>query len=179
VNNAVFTSDDTAWLDTLIAALEQRGLNAYAFYGPRQQKDLFFQATHAPTPGTQNGVKRIADVIINAALVFNPTERKAELERIGVPVLQTMPALAMDAAQWAQSRDGLALSDVAYYYTPSELSGMVDALLITARPENRGAGADGVANRPGGRQGRRTGPPAGYAACPAPRGDDRLQLPAR
>ena len=138
VNNAVFTSDDTAWLDTLIVALEQRGLNAYAFYGPRQQKDLFFQATHAPTPGAPNGVKRIADVIINAALVFNPTERKAELERIGVPVLQTMPALAMDAAQWAQSRDGLALSDVAYYYTPSELSGMVDALLITARHAKTG-----------------------------------------
>ena len=139
VNNAVFTSDDTAWLDTLIAALEQRGLNAYAFYGPRQQKDLFFQATHVPTPGVPNGVERIADIIINATLVFNPTERKAELERIGVPVLQTLPALAMDAAQWAQSRDGLALGDVAYYYTPSELSGMVDAVLITARNPKTGA----------------------------------------
>ncbi len=138
VNNAVFTSDDTAWLDTLIAALEQRGLNAYAFYGPRQQKDLFFQATHVHTPGAPRGVERMADVIINAALVFNPTERKAELERIGVPVLQTLPALAMDAAQWVQSRDGLALSDVAYYYTPSELSGMVDAVLITARNPTTG-----------------------------------------
>lgn len=87
VNNAVFTSDDTAWLDALIAALEQRGLRAYAFYGPRQQKDLFFQATHVPTPGVPDGVRRMADIIINAALVFNPTDRKAELERIGVPVL--------------------------------------------------------------------------------------------
>ena len=130
INNAVFTSGDTPWLDTLIAALEQRGLRAHAFYGPRQQQDLFYQATHRPTPA---GPERIADVIINSALVFNPTERKAELVRIGVPVLQTMPALAMDAAQWAQSKDGLALSDVSFYYTPSELSGMVDATLITAR----------------------------------------------
>ena len=132
VNNAVFTSDDTAWLDTLIAALEQRGLQAYAFYGPRQQKDLFFNATHHDS-------QRIADVLINAALVFNPAARKAELERIGIPVLQTMPALAMDAAQWAQSRDGLALSDVSYYYTPSELAGMTDAMLITARNSQTGA----------------------------------------
>ena len=132
VNNAVFTSDDTPWLDALIAALEQRGLRAYAFYGPRQQKDLFFNATHV------NG-NRLADVLINAALVFNPTERKAELERIGIPVLQTMPALAMDAAQWAHSKDGLALSDVSYYYTPSELAGMTDALLITARNPQTGA----------------------------------------
>ncbi|MGH8803578.1 MAG: cobaltochelatase subunit CobN [Polaromonas sp.] len=139
VNNAVFTSDDTPWLDALIAALEQRGLRAYAFYGPRQQKDLFFQMTHVQAPGGLNGVQRIADVIINSALVFNPSERKAELERIGVPVLQTMPALAMDAAHWAQSKDGLALSDVSYYYTPSELSGMVDAMLITARDAKTGA----------------------------------------
>ncbi|WP_421955541.1 cobaltochelatase subunit CobN [Polaromonas sp.] len=135
VNNAAFTADDTHWLDTLITALEQRGLRAYAFYGPRQQKDLFFAMTHVQTSA---GPRRIADVIINSALVFNPTERKAELERIGVPVLQTMPALAMDAGQWAQSRDGLALSDVAYYYTPSELSGMVDAMLITARDGKTG-----------------------------------------
>ena len=136
VNNAVFTSDDTPWLEALIHALEQRGLRAYAFYGLRQQKDLFYQATHV---STAVGQQRMADVIINSALVFNPTERKAELERIGVPVLQTMPALAMEAAQWAQSKDGLALSDVAYYYTPSELSGMVDALLITARNAKTGA----------------------------------------
>ena len=63
VNNAVFTSDDTPWLDALIAALEQRGLRAYAFYGPRQQKDLFFNATHVDG-------QRLADVLINAALVF-------------------------------------------------------------------------------------------------------------
>lgn len=133
VNSAVFTSDDTAWLDSLIAALEQRGLRAYAFYGPRQQKDLFFQMTHSASG------QRRADVLINAALLFNPTERKAELERIGIPVLQTMPALAMDASQWQESREGLAASDVAYYYTPSELAGMVDALLITARDARTGA----------------------------------------
>ncbi|WP_237288492.1 cobaltochelatase subunit CobN [Variovorax sp. PAMC 28711] len=136
VNNAVFSSDDTGWLDQLIGTLEQRGLGAYAFYGPRQQKDLFFGMTHANTGAAP---RRVADLVINAALVFNPTERKAELERIGVPVLQTMPALAMDAAQWAASKDGFAQSDVASYYTPSELAGMVDAMLITARDPVSGA----------------------------------------
>lgn len=133
VNPAVFTSDDSAWLDALIAALEQRGLRAYAFYGPRQQKDLFWRMTHNP-----QGQRR-ADVLVNAALVFNPTERKAELERIGIPVLQTIPALAMDTDQWEQSREGLAQSDVAYYYVPSELSGMVDAMLISARDARTGS----------------------------------------
>ncbi|RSZ35228.1 MULTISPECIES: cobaltochelatase subunit CobN [unclassified Variovorax] len=126
INSATVTSDDTGWLDALIASLEQRGLRAYAFYGPRQQKDLFFRMTHA-------GERRVADAIVNASLVFSPNERKAELERIGVSVLQTLPSLAMDATQWAQSRDGLAQTDIAAYYSPSELAGMTDPMLVSAR----------------------------------------------
>ncbi|MET3494923.1 cobaltochelatase subunit CobN [Variovorax boronicumulans] len=129
INSATVTGDDTAWLDRLIATLEQRGLRAYAFYGPRQQKDLFFRMTHAAGADEQ----RVADLIVNASLVFSPNERKAELERIGVPVLQTLPSLAMDAAQWAQSKDGLAQTDIASYYSPSELAGMTDPMLVSAR----------------------------------------------
>jgi hypothetical protein len=72
-------------------------------------------------------------LIVNASLVFSPNERKAELERIGVPVLQTLPSLAMDATQWAQSKDGLAQTDIAAYYSPSELAGMTDPMLVSAR----------------------------------------------
>ncbi|WP_307685225.1 cobaltochelatase subunit CobN [Variovorax boronicumulans] len=129
VNSATVTGDDTGWLDTLIGALEQRGLRAYAFYGPRQQKDLFFRMTHAA--GGEG--RRVADLIVNASLVFTPNERKAELERIGVPVLQTLPSLAMDAAQWTASKDGLAQTDIAAYYSPSELAGMTDPMLVSAR----------------------------------------------
>ena len=129
INSATVTGDDTGWLDRLVGALEQRGLRAYAFYGPRQQKDLFFRMTHAA--GTDE--RRVADLIVNASLVFGPNERKAELERIGVPVLQTLPSLAMDATQWAQSRDGLAQADIASYYSPSELAGMTDPMLVSAR----------------------------------------------
>ena len=126
INSATLAGDDTGWLDALIASLEARGLRAYAFYGPRQQKDLFFRMTH-------DGAQREADAIVNASLVFSPNERKAELERIGVPVLQTLPSLAMDAAQWARSRDGLAQTDIAAYYSPSELAGMTDPMLVSAR----------------------------------------------
>ena len=131
VNVATLTSDDTGWLDRMIRSLEQRGLRAYAFYGPRQQKDLFFRMTHAT--GADGRARRGVDVIVNAALVFNPNDRKAELERIGVPVLQTLPAAAMDADQWARSTEGLAATDIAYYYSPSELAGMTDAMLVSAR----------------------------------------------
>jgi cobaltochelatase CobN len=132
INSATVTGDDTGWLDALIASLERRGLRAYAFYGPRQQKDLFFRMTHA-------GDRRVADAIVNASLVFSPNERKAELERIGVPVLQTLPSLAMDATQWAQSKDGLSQTDIAAYYSPSELAGMTDPMIVSARDAAAGA----------------------------------------
>lgn len=137
VNVATLTSDDTSWLDRMIRSLEQRGLRAYAFYGPRQQKDLFFRMTHAT--GADGSARRKVDVIVNAALVFNPNDRKAELERIGVPVLQTLPAGAMDADQWARSTEGLATTDIAYYYSPSELAGMTDAMLVSARDAATGS----------------------------------------
>jgi cobaltochelatase CobN len=137
VNVATLTSDDTDWLDRMIRSLERRGLRAYAFYGPRQQKDLFFRMTHAT--GADGSVRRRVDVIVNAALVFNPNDRKAELECIGVPVLQTLPAGAMDADQWARSTDGLAPTDIAYYYSPSELAGMTDAILVSARDAATGS----------------------------------------
>ena len=133
VNGAVFTSEDTDWLDSLIAALQRRGLRAYAFFGPRQNPNLFFEMTRRA-----GGEQPIADLMINAALVFKPNERKAEFDRMDMPVIQTLPALAMDQSQWRASAEGLALVDISYYYTSSELAGMIDPLLISARDPQSG-----------------------------------------
>jgi len=127
VNSAVFTSDDTNWLDHMIEALEKRGMQAFAFFGPRQNANLVYDMTRNPNEPNRS----IASVLINAALVFKPNERKAELDRIGIPVLQTLPSLAMNQEQWQASAEGLALSDISYYYTSSELAGMIDPLLIS------------------------------------------------
>ena len=134
VNHAVFTSDDTDWLNQLIDELESQGLKAYAFFGPRQNANLFFEMTRMP-----DGETSMASLMINAALVFKPNERKAELERIAIPVLQTLPSLAMDESQWQASAEGLSLVDISYYYTSSELAGMIDPLLITARDSGSGS----------------------------------------
>ncbi len=133
VNSAVFTSDDTAWLDRLISAIESRGLKAYAFFGPRQNTNLFYEMTRGPDQD-----QAMASLLINAAMVFKPNERKAELDRIGIPVLQTIPSLAMNQAQWLASAEGLAILDISYYYTSSEMAGMIDPMLISARDTQTG-----------------------------------------
>ncbi|MCG8651784.1 MAG: cobaltochelatase subunit CobN [Pirellulales bacterium] len=130
INLATLAADDTEWLDALMAALAGRGLNAYAFYGPRRNRQRISQMTGYQEDGR---TIRLADLVINAALVFQPQQTKAELDRRGIPVIQTLPSLDRDAEQWAASDDGLPFANIAYYYASSELAGMVDPTLIAAR----------------------------------------------
>lgn len=130
INPITLSSGDTEWLDVLIESLASHGVNAYAFYGPRKNDNRFTELTCVKKGGK---LVSLAELIINAALVFRPQQRKMELDAIGVPVIQTLPALAVDKAQWRESSDGLALVDMSYYYASSELAGMVDPVLMTAR----------------------------------------------
>lgn len=135
INPSTLSSGDTVWLDALIHSLANHQVNAYAFYGPRKNDNRFTELTCVRR---DESLVPLADLIINAALVFRPQQRKLELDAIGIPVIQTLPALAVDKAQWRASEDGLALADMSYYYASSELAGMVDPILITARDANTG-----------------------------------------
>ncbi|QEG38206.1 cobaltochelatase subunit CobN [Roseimaritima ulvae] len=135
INPAVLSASDTQWLDALIAALADQQINAYAFYGPRSNAQRFTQLTCFED---DENLTPAVDLTINAALVFRPQQRKTELDAVGVPVLQTLPALGASAEQWRSSKDGLSLADISYYYASSELAGMVDPILINARNEANG-----------------------------------------
>ncbi|MEM9659552.1 MAG: cobaltochelatase subunit CobN, partial [Planctomycetota bacterium] len=150
INLATISSCDTAWIDRLIESLRERGLASYAFYGPRKRHDRFTRMT-CLREGDQ--LVAIPELIINAALVFRPQDRKKELESIGVPVLQTLPSRRRSVEQWQSSQDGLALDDISYYYASSELAGMIDPVLVSARHqvtqslEPIGSQMDAVADR--------------------------------
>ncbi|MEM9367944.1 MAG: cobaltochelatase subunit CobN [Planctomycetota bacterium] len=150
INRATVSACDTAWLDALIDALRSRGLSSYAFYGPRQEPDRFTRMTCRVGDAR---VEPIVDLIINSVLVFRPQDRKQELDRIGVPVLQTMPSMNRSLSQWRQSADGLPLADISYYYASSELAGMVDPVLLSARHAEKKSldpiamQVDGIADR--------------------------------
>ncbi len=136
IHRLTISSDDTAWINAVISALEERGISAYAFFGSGRNPNLFAEMTCLDgAAATQPAV----DLIINATLVFRSQQRKAELERIGIPTLQTLPALSMTEAEWRASADGLALSDISFYLSSSELAGMVDPVLVTARDNATGS----------------------------------------
>ncbi|MEM9379532.1 MAG: cobaltochelatase subunit CobN [Planctomycetota bacterium] len=129
-NPSSLVADDVGWLDALIGALSRRGVAAYGFCGPRADPELFTKGTCVLKDGRSTPT---VDVLINAALVFRAQQRRDELDRIGVPVIQSLPSLGMDADQWAASEEGLPAEDISYYFASSELAGMVDALTISAR----------------------------------------------
>ncbi|MEM6671512.1 MAG: cobaltochelatase subunit CobN [Planctomycetota bacterium] len=131
-NPSSLVADDVGWLDALIGALSRRGLAAYGFCGPRADPELFTKGTCVVKDGRP---APLVDVIVNAALVFRAQQRRDELDRIGVPVIQSLPSLEMDAEEWAESQEGLPAADVSYYFASSELAGMVDALTISARDD--------------------------------------------
>lgn len=135
INPATITSGDTDWVDAVIEALQNESIQAYAFYGPRQNPNLLTEMTRRPTDA---GETPDADILINAALVFRPQERKQELDRLGIPILQTIPSLKRDEATWRSSDDGVPMDGLSYYFSSSELAGMIDPILITARNANTG-----------------------------------------
>ena len=130
INVATISACETRWLDGLIESLEERGLSSYAFYGPRKDPDRFTRMTCRTV---DSELVPIADLMINSVLVFRPQDRKRELDQIGLPVLQILPARSRDAEQWRQSADGLPLGDISYYYASIEIAGMIDPVLAIAR----------------------------------------------
>lgn len=130
INLATISACETQWLDDLIKSLEERELSSYAFYGPRKDPDRFTRMTCRTVDAK---LIPIADLMINSVLVFRPQDRKQELDQIGIPVLQILPARSRDAEQWRLSDDGLALADISYYYAASEIAGMIDPVLAIAR----------------------------------------------
>lgn len=136
IHKLVLSSDDTAWVDALIGQLGRVGLDAYAFYGSRSNPSLFTEMT---CRRSGQSVTPAVDLIVNATLVFRANQRKAELEQIGLPVMQTLPALGMTEEEWRSSAEGLAPSDTSFYLSSSEFAGMIDPTLLSARDQVTGS----------------------------------------
>ncbi|RZI42575.1 cobaltochelatase subunit CobN [Herbaspirillum sp. HC18] len=116
-------SEQTAFVDDLIARIEAAGATALPFYGPAMEP-------LAPVMSAQG--KALPDVIINTQIVLNPEGRKREFEAFGVPVIQAMPYRKGDAAEWAADPQGVQLMDVPFYLAQAEYAGVSDIMIAAA-----------------------------------------------
>ena len=118
-------SMQTAFIDDLIARIEAGGAVALPFYSPMLEAGTLEQML-AP------GGTRLADVLINTQIMLNAQERRAEFERLGIPVLQAMPYRRGDEAAWAANPQGVVLMDVPFYLAQAEYAGVVDIQVAAA-----------------------------------------------
>ena len=98
--------------------------------GKKQEQDLAWRS------GTVE--ERLAHALINTQIMLNPEGRRAEFERLGVPVVQAMPYRKGDEAAWAADPQGVQLMDVPFYLAQAEFAGLAEhvAHLLQVRVED-------------------------------------------
>ena len=132
LHQAYVSSGETAFIDALIRDIEGAGGRALPFYTPMMEPDAF---TRLLAPAG----KPVAQVLINTQIVLDAQARKAEFEKLGIPVLQTMAYRKGDAAEWARDREGVSLMDVPFYLAQPEIAGTIDPMVAAAvaKPSGR------------------------------------------
>ncbi|WP_300845174.1 cobaltochelatase subunit CobN [Tepidimonas sp.] len=118
-------SMQTGFIDDLIERIEAAGAVALPFYAPMQDpKALMDILAPAGQP--------LAQVLINTQIMLYPEGRRAEFERLGIPVVQAMPYRRGDAAAWAADPQGVQLMDVPFYLAQAEYAGVTDIQIAAA-----------------------------------------------
>ncbi|MBF6723722.1 cobalt chelatase, partial [Acinetobacter baumannii] len=121
-------SMQTAFIDDLIARIEAAGATALAFYTPMLDPG---GVTRVLQPGGA-GTPVLADVLINTQITLLADERRAEFERMGIPVIQAMTYRRGDEADWAANPQGVATMDVPFYMAQAEYAGITDIQVASA-----------------------------------------------
>lgn len=125
------SSDLTHFIDHTIRAIEARGAVALAFYTPFEDERAFEKLL------TLKG-KLVADVLISSQIMLRSDLRRAEFERLGIPVIQAMPYRRGDVGDWERDAAGIHLMDVPFYLAQPEYAGVMDA--VTAAASRKGDG---------------------------------------
>ncbi len=115
-------AEQTAFIDDLIARIEAAGAIALPYYAG-------VMTPHAPMLTIAG--KPIADAIINTQIILNPEGWRAELEKLGIPVLQALSYRRGDEAGWRADPQGLPMIDVPFYLSQGEYAGIFDALVTS------------------------------------------------
>jgi len=76
--------------------------------------------------------KPVADAVISLQLIYDPKNRRAELEQMGIPVLIALTYRKGDPAAWLADPQGLSLTDVPFYLSHAEYAGAIDPIMVAA-----------------------------------------------
>ena len=137
VHQQYIASVQADYIDDLITRIEAAGAVALTFYSPMMDAGAFDRMLRPQG-------KALADVLINTQIMLMPEQRRAEFERLGLPVLQAMTYRRGDTAHWQANPQGVPLMDVPFYLAQAEYAGVTDIQVASAS----GAGDAPIATIP-------------------------------
>ncbi|MBI2306389.1 MAG: cobaltochelatase subunit CobN [Rhodocyclales bacterium] len=117
-------SEQTAFVDDLIARIEAAGAVPLAWYAPVMGP----QAALLKVDG-----RLVADAVINTQIVLDPEGRRKELEALGIPWVQALSYRRGDEADWRADPQGVPLIDVPFFLAQGEYAGIADAVVAGAQ----------------------------------------------
>jgi cobaltochelatase CobN len=123
-----FASDQTVFLDRMIADIESRGMLPWVFYFNGDDPN-------GMTAMVSSGDAIHVDVLINTTHLRGVTERPAELDTLGVPMLQSFVYRDGSVAEWRAGTDGIPMRALPAFLAIPEQMGAFDAV-VTAAMEN-------------------------------------------
>ncbi|MQY50268.1 cobaltochelatase subunit CobN [Rhodocyclus gracilis] len=116
-------SEQTAFIDDLIARIEAAGAIALPYYSSVMEP----QAPMLSVAG-----QRVADALINTQIVLDPEGRRAELAALGIPVIQALSYRKGDEADWRTDAQGLPLADIPFFLAQGEYAGIIDPIIASS-----------------------------------------------
>jgi len=125
VHQQYIASVQADYIDDLIARIEAGGAVALTFYSPMMDAGALDRMLRPQG-------RALADVLINTQIMLMPEQRRAEFERLGIPVLQAMTYRRGDTAHWQASPQGVPLMDVPFYLAQAEYAGVTDIQVASA-----------------------------------------------
>lgn len=118
-------AEQTDLIDDLITRIEAAGAVPLAFYSPVMDNSAITQLLASEG-------QALANVLINTQILLNPEGRRAEFDKLGIPVIQAMSYRKGDADAWWQDPVGISLMDVPFYLAQPEYAGVFDVMVAAA-----------------------------------------------
>lgn len=132
LQRSLIESAQTKVVDDAIARIESSGALAVPFFFELSPMSSDY------TPLISRNGETFVDVIVNFRNIHWASKRKAEFEKLGVPVLQGLTYFDGDQQQWEADTQGISAGMTPFVLVLPEAAGVVDPTIVAAIDEDSG-----------------------------------------
>lgn len=124
IHRQAIESDQTQIIDNTLKQIEKSGAQGFAYYFSNKENYIKLLMDEQGT---------WVDTIINQRMIHYMADRKADFEKLGVPVLHALAYRDGDLGAFEKDHAGLSATMSPYFLMMPETSGVIDASIITAK----------------------------------------------